>query len=202
MTIATIVCATQNEGKVIEMKNLLAGLPISVLSAKEAGVTDDVVEDGETLEANALKKSDHVARKTGQWSVADDSGLFIKSLGNAPGVLSSRWAGPDVPRKKLPELILGKLQATKAIDRTAYFESAIALTAPTGEHWTFTGRLYGTIAPEQRGTTRPHLPYDTIFLPKGSSKTFSEMTMAEKNSMSHRGQAFHKLQQFINTQIA
>lgn len=197
MAITTLILATHNQGKVKELKNLLASLPIKVIGAQEAGVTDDVEEDGDTLEANALKKAAHVASITHQWAMADDSGLFIKALNNAPGMFSSRWAGLDFPREQLPDFLLHKIAGIPKQDRTAYWECGLVLVSPTGEHWTFKGRVSGHIATEQHGQPRPNMPYDTIFLPEGETRTMAEMNEREKNAISHRGRAIAKLKEFI-----
>lgn len=192
-----LVFATHNQGKVKEMKDILSGLEIEVLSAEEAGVFEDVVEDGETFEENALKKAKFVAEKTGEWAVADDSGLCISALGGAPGVQSARWSeGAD-----LAEYTLDKLKNIPAEERTAYFRSTAALCAPDGRHWFFQGRIDGEIPLEPRGIDRPKLPYDVIFIPEGYNRTFAEMSDAEKNSLSHRGLAFSCLKEFIGEMI-
>lgn len=192
-----LVFATHNKGKVKEMKDILSGLDIEIMSAEEAGIFEDVVEDGETFEENSLKKAKFIAEKTGEWAVADDSGLCIEALGGAPGVYSARWgAGAD-----LAEYTLDKLKNIPAGERAAYFMSSAALCAPDGRHWFFPGRIGGVISLEPRGIDRPKLPYDVIFIPEGHEKTFAEMSDAEKNSLSHRGLAFSQLKKFIEAMI-
>ncbi|MFA6553641.1 MAG: RdgB/HAM1 family non-canonical purine NTP pyrophosphatase [Patescibacteria group bacterium] len=202
MTIETIILATQNSGKVKEIKLLLAGLTIKILGAREAGVTDDVEEDAETLEANSLKKAAHVAKAAHQWAMADDSGLFIESLNNAPGIYSSRWAGPDFPREQLPDFLLHKMANIPIEKRNAYWECGLVLVSPAGGHWTFNGRVSGHVATEQHGQPRPNMPYDTIFVPEGETRTMAEMTEREKNAISHRGRAIAKMKEFITKEQA
>lgn len=192
-----VVFATHNDGKLIEMRAILAGLPIEVVSADEAGVTEEVAEDGVTFEENALKKARFVAEKTGEWALADDSGLCIDSLGGAPGVRSARWAQDEGVSDNVT-CALQKLAGLLPGERGAWFETAAVLVAPDGRHWMFTGRINGSIADAPRGTPRPTLPYDTIFIPKGYSRTFAEMSDEEKNGMSHRGEAFRKLKEVID----
>jgi len=191
-----LVFATHNQGKVKEMKDILSGLPIKVLSAEEAGIFDDVVEDGETFEENALKKARFIVKKTGDWAVADDSGLCIEALDGAPGVHSARWAG-DREIVNLVEYTLSKMRNIPIEKRKAYFESAAVLCAPDNRYWSFRGTINGVIPFEVRGVNRPKLPYDVIFIPEGHSKTFAQMSDSEKNSLSHRGTAFLQLKKCI-----
>ncbi|MDP2696377.1 MAG: RdgB/HAM1 family non-canonical purine NTP pyrophosphatase [bacterium] len=191
-----LIFATHNQGKVKEMKDILGGLEVEVLSAEEAGVFEDVVEDGKNFEENALKKARFIVEKTGGWAIADDSGLCIKALDGAPGVHSARWAG-DREIANLVEYTLDKMKNIPEEERSAYFESAAALCAPDGRHWFFSGTINGQISLEARGVDRPKLPYDLIFIPEGYDKTFAEMSDVEKNSLSHRGVAFSRLKKFI-----
>jgi len=191
-----LIFATHNQGKVKEMKDILSGLDVEVLSAEEVGIFEDVVEDGKTLEENALKKARFIVEKTGDWAVADDSGLCIKALDDAPGVHSARWAG-DREIANLVEHTLLKMKDVSAEKRSAYFESAAVLCAPDGRHWSFRGTINGVIPFKARGSDRPKLPYDVIFIPEGYSKTFAEMSDSEKNSLSHRGAAFLQLKKHI-----
>lgn len=192
-----LVFATHNPGKVIEMRAMLAGPAIEVVSAEEAGVTEDVVEDGATFEENAAKKARFVTERTGEWAVSDDSGICIASLGGAPGVHSARWAGEGASGEALVAKTLESMRGVPADQRGAWFESALVLTAPDGRSWAFTGRVSGGIASSPRGTPRPKLPYDVLFIPEGHERTFAEMSDEEKNSLSHRGLAFQKLREFL-----
>ena len=196
-----LVFATHNPGKVIEMQALLAGLDISVMSAEEAGVTEDVVEDQDTFIGNALKKARFVSEKTKEWSVADDSGLCIEALGNKPGVFSARWAGEGASSEKLVSHTLDEMRDVPLGKRQAWFESALTLVSPEGEHWIFEGRVNGSLPLEPRGNHRPKLPYDVIFIPDGYKKTFAEMSDMEKNCLSHRGLAFEKLKEFLRKEL-
>jgi XTP/dITP diphosphohydrolase len=192
-----IVFATRNIGKITEMKAFLADLDVRVLSLDEVGIFEEIEEDGETFEENALGKAKFVALRIGKWAVADDSGICIKSLGNAPGVLTARWAGEDASDEKLVEYTLEQMKGVPEGERQAYFESAIALVSPDGKEYVFQGRVDGVVAKEPRGVNRVKLPYDLIFIPEGETRTFAEMSDVEKNSMSHRGRAFEKLREFL-----
>jgi XTP/dITP diphosphohydrolase len=193
-----LIFATHNEGKIREMKKILAGLPWEILSAKEAGIEEEPAEDGATFADNALLKAKFVADRTGEWTVADDSGLCIEALNGAPGVFSARWAGDDAAGEEKANKALKELGDLPEEKRGAYFESSVALVSPSGEHWIFTGRAHGKITTErQEKISRPHLPYDAIFIPEGFTTTFGEMTDEEKNALSHRGQAFRQLKEFL-----
>jgi len=192
-----LIFATHNPGKVTEMQAILAGLPFEVLSADDAGVHEDVVEDGVTFSENALKKARFVSQKTGQWAVADDSGLSIDALDGAPGVFSARWAGEHATGDDIVQHTMDELSGVPEHRRSAWFESAAALVSPDGQEWVFTGKVEGMIPMEPRGTPREQLPYDVIFIPEGHAKTFAEMTDEEKNSLSHRGEAFRQLKSFL-----
>jgi len=188
-----LIFATHNQGKLVEMKEILKGLDLEVLSAEEVGVRDEIEEDADTCEGNALKKARYVARQTGQWAVADDSGIFINALNGAPGVHSARWSNG----KPLVDFTLEKMKNYN--DRNAYFLSVAALVSPKGKEWVFQGKINGRITREPAGIDRPKLPYDLIFQPKGYDKTFAQMTDQQKNSLSHRGEAFRKLREFLVT---
>jgi XTP/dITP diphosphohydrolase len=193
-----LIFATHNEGKIREMRKILADLPWEILSAKEAGIEEEPVEDGETFADNALLKAKFVADRSGEWTVADDSGLCVEALGGAPGVFSARWAGENATGEEKANKALKELGSLPDEKRGAYFESSVALVSPAGEHWIFTGRAPGKITTERREKIlRPHLPYDAIFIPEGFTTTFGEMTDEEKNALSHRGQAFRQLKEFL-----
>jgi XTP/dITP diphosphohydrolase len=192
-----IIFATHNQGKIQEIREILKGLDVLVVSADEAGVHEDVVEDGKTFEDNALKKAEFVGRTSNEWAMGDDSGICVEALDGAPGIYSARWAGEGAPGHKWVELLFSKLEGVPEGKRGAWFETVAVLRSPTGQHWAFSGRVNGTIAVEPRGISHPRLPYDSVFIPEGETRTFAEMTKEEKNAISHRGRAFRKLRDFI-----
>ncbi len=195
-----LVFASHNDGKINEMRKILQGLSWEILSAKEAGVMEDPVEDQDTFTGNALLKARFVAKRTGEWTVADDSGLCVLALDGAPGVFSARWAGENATGEEKAEKVLRELGDLADEKRGAYFETALALISPDGEERIFTGRINGKITRErqQELVSRPKLPYDVVFKPEGFDKTFSQMTDEEKNSLSPRGQAFRALKEFLS----
>jgi XTP/dITP diphosphohydrolase len=193
-----LIFATHNEGKIKEMKKILAGLDWEILSAQEAGILEEPIEDGATFTDNSLLKAKFVAEKTGEWSVADDAGLCVEALNGKPGVFSARWAGVNATGEEKADKVLCELGDLPPDKRGAYFESSVVLISPTGQHWIFTGRVDGRIVTERQGELkRPHLPYDSIFIPLGHDRTFNEMSDEEKNALSQRGQSFRKLKEFL-----
>jgi len=192
-----LIFATNNSGKLKEMKAILEGLNIDISTAKEIGVTLDIVEDGTTFEENALKKARFVAEKSKEWAIADDSGLCIKALDNAPGVFSARWAGEGASDEEIIRHTLGKIKDIPEEKREAWFETVVALVTPDGKHWIFKGRVEGRIAKTPCGKPRPKLPYDLIFIPEGRDQTFAEISDKEKNTLGPRGLALKQLKEFL-----
>lgn len=180
-----LVIATRNRHKLAEIREIFHIPELEVVSAFDFPDVPDVVEDGETFEANAIKKAVTLAKVTGLWALADDSGLEVDALNGAPGVYSARYAGepPSYPannRKLLQEL-------KHAINRSARFRCVIALSNPAGETRVVDGRCEGTIGFEERGDKG--FGYDPLFIPEGHTVTFAEMDAAAKHAISHRGRA-------------
>ena len=198
---ARVVLATHNQGKVRELRALLAealpGLDVetAVLDAGAVGAPD-VVEDGVTFEANARKKARAVAEHTGLVAVADDSGLAVDVLGGSPGIFSARWAGRHGDDRANLELLLAQLHDVPDEHRTAAFVCAAALAVPAGasgparEHVEL-GRMPGTLLREPVGTGG--FGYDPILRPEGQDRSTAQLDAAEKNAISHRGRAFRAL---------
>ena len=192
-----LVFATNNKGKLKEMRALTSDLDIQVLSAAEAGANEEVTEDGNTFWENAHKKASWVTQKTGEYAVADDSGLCIDYLDGAPGVKSARWAGEEATEGEMIGLALEKLKGTPKEQRSAQFRTVLVLVSPEGKYWDFSGEIQGEITQQPLGDNREALPYDLIFRPDGFEETFAQMSDEHKNSLSHRGKAFQKLREFL-----
>jgi len=179
---------------------MLAGIP--VLGMEQAGVKGEAEEDQETFQANARKKAEYVYRQTGLPAAADDSGLCITALDGRPGVRSARWAGQNASDNELLEFTLDKLKNVPGPERSAWFECVVALVLADGQSRFFRGRINGRITREPYGPNRAKLPYDRIFVPQGHKTTFAQMSDREKNRLSHRGQAFRKLKDFLEQIVA
>jgi len=184
----SLVIASHNKGKVREIAEMVSDLGIQVTSAGELGLPEPE-ETGDTFIANAILKANSGAEASGQPCLADDSGLCVAGLGDAPGIYSARWAGPDRDFAVAIARVQKELGDTP--DRRAHFVCALALAWPDGHVECFEGRVDGTLSPESRGTNG--FGYDPIFVPDGHQRTFGEMLHEEKNPLTHRADAFEKL---------
>jgi XTP/dITP diphosphohydrolase len=183
-----IIAATGNAHKVEEMQAILAPLGIDVLSAKTVGGMPDVVEDGDTFTANAVKKAVEAAHALGCTVLADDSGLEVFSLGGEPGIYSARYACEGGNDGRNVQKLLGKLAGSD--DRDARFVCVIALASPDGLIGTAEGEVRGRIVDAPRGSGG--FGYDPVFVPDGYAETFAELPGEVKNQLSHRGNALQK----------
>ena len=183
-----LVIATRNKHKLEEIHEIFNVPGLKIVSALDFQEVPDVVEDGETFEANAIKKAVSLAKATGLWALADDSGLEVDALNRAPGIYSARYAGEPVSYPANNLKLLKEIE--KASNRLARFRCVIALSSPDGNARTVDGRCEGVIAREERG--REGFGYDPLFIPDGFSKTFAEMDADSKNAISHRGRALQR----------
>lgn len=182
-----LVAATANPHKLVEIAAIL-GSTVELLA--RPGDLGEVVEDGDTLEANARLKAVAVCGHTGQAAVADDTGLEVAALGGAPGVKSARYAGERADDADNRARLLGELEG--AADRSARFRTVAIVAFPDGRETLAEGMTTGTIAGEPRGDGG--FGYDPVFVPDGGDgRTFAEMSPDEKNAVSHRGRAFRAL---------
>lgn len=196
----TIVLATTNKKKIEEMKRMFAGYNIRFITLSSFPDCPEVVEDGKTFRANAIKKALAVAKFTGYPSVADDSGLEVIALGGAPGVFSARYAGDKAKdSENVKKLLRGMRALTEVRDREARFVCCIAFATPEGKYKTFTGYVRGIIGKKQKGFNG--FGYDPVFYPEGCEKTFAEMTDQEKDRLSHRGRAMKKLYRYLKRSV-
>lgn len=178
-----LVFATNNPNKLREVKELI-GDRFQILSLEEIGCFEDIPETADTLEGNALIKARHVKEKYGYDCFADDTGLEIESLNNAPGVYSARYAGEQKSSEDNMQKVLTELAGKE--NRSARFRTVIAFSYQ-GEEKLFEGIVNGTIATTKSGCKG--FGYDPVFVPEGYDITFAEMGAAEKNQISHRGRA-------------
>jgi XTP/dITP diphosphohydrolase len=193
-----LVLATRNPGKVAELADRLAALPVRLISAAELPDAPDVEEDADTLRGNAEKKARALFAHTGQPSLADDTGLEVDVLGGGPGVHSARYAGEEADDVANRAKLLAALDGRP--DRTARFRTVLAFADETGVQF-FEGACEGAITTEEHGTGG--FGYDAIFRPtEGSGRTFAEMSNAEKNRISHRGRALERFVVFLTEDLA
>ncbi len=187
-----IAFATHNAHKVSEVQAVL-GSEYQLVTATEAGISEEIPETQPTIEGNALQKARYVYEHTGLNCFADDTGLEVEALNGAPGVYSARYAGEHVSYADNNKLLLKNLAGCQ--NRKARFRTVIALILDGKEHL-FEGRVEGTIATEPHG--EGGFGYDPLFIPEGSQLTFAEMSPEAKNGISHRGRAVAKLVAFLH----
>ena len=218
-----IVVATHNEGKLVEIRNILneqlsaAAQGIELVSAGSLDLADPA-ETGVTFEENALLKARFVAGATGLPAIADDSGLIVDVMGNAPGILSARWSGTHGDDEANNRLLLAQIEDIPDADRTARFRCAAALVVPVESDGDGLGEFHETVAlGEMPGTIlrHPHgmngFGYDPIFMPdeqpqsaqdSGELLTSAQMTPEQKNAISHRGKALRALVPAVKALLA
>jgi XTP/dITP diphosphohydrolase len=190
-----LVIATRNNGKIFEIKALLAGLVEQVRSAADFIDFPETVEDGATFEENALKKAREASQFSALPALADDSGLVVHALGGRPGVYSARYAGDGAGDAANNALLLEECLNIPAEQRQAAFICALAFVTPEGDEQLFSGRITGRILTEARGDGG--FGYDPLFLVDGFDRSMAELTLSEKNSLSHRAQAFRKFREYL-----
>ncbi len=187
-----LVLSTGNINKINEIKHMLRDLEIKVLSKEDVNLEDfEVIEDGNTLEENSLKKASALAEKIDYMVIADDTGLFVDALNGEPGVYSARYAGEDGNDKKNNEKLLGNLKGKSLEQREAKFLDVITLITEDKKIYTVKGECKGTIALELRGPSS--FGYDPLFIPEGYDKTFAELGSDIKDKISHRAKALKNL---------
>ncbi|HHW31676.1 MAG TPA: XTP/dITP diphosphatase [Clostridiaceae bacterium] len=185
------IVASKNKGKLIEIQKLLEGLPYKVISMEEAGFSGDIEETGKTFEENAFIKARAVFNVTGGMVMADDSGLEVDYLNGLPGIYSSRYAGEGASDQDRNEKLLRELRDVPFEKRTARFVCAIALILPDGKHISINGSCEGYIGFEPVGDNG--FGYDPLFFIPEYNATMAQLSLHEKNKISHRGKALRLL---------
>lgn len=188
-----IIFATGNAGKMKEIREILKDLDAEVLSMKEAGVEADIVEDGKTFEENAVIKAKTVCELTGEIALADDSGLEIDYLNKEPGIYSARYMGEDTSYRIKNANLIERLEGVPDEKRTARFVCAIAAAFPDGTVKTVRGTMEGRIGYEEAGENG--FGYDPIFYIPEYGCSSAELSMEEKNKISHRGKALRAIKE-------
>ena len=191
-----LLLGTLNKWKLLEYKALIGSPPYQITSLSDEGVALEVEESGSTYEENATLKAKAYASHSGLIALADDSGLEVDILNNAPGHLSSRYAGPEAADEENIDRLLGELENVPWDKRTSRFVCVIAVATPSGELELFRGSCEGLIAFQRSGTEG--FGYDPIFFVPSLDKTMAQLTPGEKNLISHRAEAMRRALPFID----
>ncbi|UCD71125.1 MAG: XTP/dITP diphosphatase [Syntrophobacterales bacterium] len=191
--------ATRNEGKIREIRELLKGYDTSITSLRDYPNAPEVVENGEAYRDNVLKKARFFARWAGSLTLADDSGLEVDYLQGRPGVFSARYAGDGADDRENNRKLLRNLKGIPRKKRGAVFRCVMALVSPWGDEEVVEGECRGQIALEERG--KRGFGYDPIFVIPRYGKTVAELSIAEKNRLSHRGKALRKLKKILKRYV-
>jgi len=193
--IQKLLLATNNKGKVREYRSLLKDIPFELVTPADEGITTEVEEVGESLEENARLKATILASESRLLALADDSGLEVDALGGEPGMLSHRYAGEGASDSDRVEYLLSRLKNVPEGQRTARFRCVIAIAIPDGDTELCSGECRGTIAFAPKGEL--NFGYDPVFLVPELGKTMAELSLEEKNSISHRGQAARRAAEIL-----
>lgn len=192
----TIIFATNNKNKLRELRSIFPN--VSILSLNELGYEKEIIEDGKTFEENALIKARQVSLDLNMTVVAEDSGLEVDALGGAPGIYSARYAGLDKDDEANNQLLLKNLVGVE--NRTARYVCAICVYHPDGEYKIFKETCSGIIIDQRRGGGG--FGYDPYFYIPMFGKTFAEVPLEMKNTISHRSKAFNKLKEVCNEDLS
>ncbi|MDD4050277.1 MAG: XTP/dITP diphosphatase [candidate division Zixibacteria bacterium] len=195
-----LVLATNNKDKVREIKEVLEGLDIEILTADDFDDFPEIEETGSTLEENAVLKAEGIFAFTGIPALADDSGLEVDYLNGAPGVFSSRYAGPGCTYDDNNSKLLKELAGVPKDKRTARFRCVIAVCFGDNDTQAVEGTAEGIIA-ETKSAARGGFGYDPVFYYPPLDKTFAELSLSEKNAVSHRGQALAKAKELLRQRL-
>lgn len=188
-----LLVATTNRGKIAEIADALSDLPVRLVPLSDLSTPPTVVEDRPDFEGNARKKAHEIALWSGMTVLADDSGLVVSALGGQPGVQSARYAGPNASDKDNRCKLLREMASIPWERRDAFFICVLAIVSPSGRETMVQGRCDGKIALEPRG--EGGFGYDSIFLIPSLGKTTAELSLIEKNRISHRGRALQRLRE-------
>ncbi|KUG23733.1 nucleoside 5-triphosphatase rdgb (dhaptp, ditp, xtp-specific) [hydrocarbon metagenome] len=194
-----IVFASGNEGKVREIREMLEGMGIELVSLKSYAGVPEIVEDRSTFLENALKKAKVISEFTGETVLADDSGLSVNALGGEPGIFSARYAGEKATDDDNIDLLLERLKNIPQEKRTAFFCCALVLYRTDGSYDSFESKWHGRIIDDRRGTNG--FGYDPVFFVPELKKTAAELPPEIKNKVSHRGQAFAQLKRKLTEKL-
>lgn len=198
-----LLIATKNQGKLRELSEFLSDLPLEIISLSDLGITDDVEEDGKTYEENAKKKALYYAKHSGLPALADDGGLEIAALNNAPGIKSKRWIGEDATEEDLLKHIEKIAKELPDENRDARFVNVLALALPTGETWTTRGEISGIIAKEPLREKSEWLQYRLFFFLPNLNKYYHDksLTQEEMLEVNHRKKSIEAIKPILRAQL-
>jgi len=194
-----IVLATKNLDKIKEMREVFKDMPLRVLTFHDFPCMEEIEESGNTLEENALIKAEAWARFTNKWALSDDTGLEVEYLGGRPGVFSSRFAGIGATYEDNWRKLLKLMEGVVWEKRKAKFRCVVAIVSPQGEKLIVEGVTEGYITCEPRGSEG--FGYDPVFYVPEKGKTFGEMSIEEKEEISHRGKALRIAKEILNKKL-
>jgi XTP/dITP diphosphohydrolase len=195
--IKEIIVATGNIHKVEEIKSILKDLDIEIIPMTSFSKYPKIVENGKTLKENATKKAKEAAAFFKKWAIADDSGLEVDYLNGCPGVYSARYAGKECSYDDNNKKLLAALEGVSNEKRTANFRTVVAISSPDGKIYLADGKISGTITSQGVGVSG--FGYDPVFYIPELKKTFAELSLEVKNSISHRAEALQKAKEIIRS---
>ena len=190
-----VIVATQNRGKVREIKQVLKGLGLRILSLNDFPGVPQIEEDGKSFLENALKKARFYSRYFGRLTLADDSGLEVDVLKGRPGIYSARYAGEEGSTRENNQKLLKEMEAIPLSKRGARFKCVLAVVSPEGKEVVVEGSCRGRIGFKEVG--KKGFGYDPLFVLPSYGKTMAQLSIEEKNRISHRGKALRKLRKII-----
>ncbi len=191
-----IIVATKNRGKIREIRKALKGKALRVYSLADFENVPTIEEDGKSFVENALKKALFYSKYFGKWTVADDSGLEVDALGGLPGVYSARYSGEGASDRENNQKLLKEMKKIPSSKRKARFTCVMAMVAPDGREAVVEGSCRGKIGTMEVGTRG--FGYDPLFILPQYGKTMAQLTVEEKNRVSHRGKALKKLEKMLS----
>lgn len=190
-----VIVATRNKGKIREIRDALKGLGLRVYALSDFPDVPEIEEEGDSFTENALEKARFYAKYFGKLTLADDSGLEVESLKGLPGIYSARYAGEKASSQENNRKLLREIRGVPISKRGARFKCIIAMKSPEGREAIAEGTCQGRIGFKERG--RRGFGYDPLFILSKDGKTMAELSLEEKNRVSHRGKALRKLKKMI-----
>jgi len=192
-----VIVATRNKGKIREIRDALKGLDLRIYGLSDFPDVPEIEEDGHSFAENALKKARFYAKYFGKLTLADDSGIEVDSLKGLPGVYSARYAGERASSQENNQKLLREIQGVPISKRGARFKCIIAMKSPEGKEAIAEGSCKGRIGFQEKG--RKGFGYDPLFILRKDGKTMAELSLEEKNRVSHRGKALKKIRRIIQS---